>query len=263
MGSLMDISDIFTNIVEHKKNSYMKKTILSAALLLCMTCAWAQKTDVTKETFTPFYTIEQAPHLENILPPPPQPNSSRFMDDWAQYQWGKSIRHTERGQLAIEDAGISASYFMKRYSPAVERELTPEKYPELYRLFSRAHKTESQAGKSAKQYFARVRPYQLFQEQSAVPTHEWPTDYTSYPSGHTHASWLMGLILTALDPDHTETIMNVAYEMGQSRVIVGFHYQSDIDAGRVAGSITFARLMSEPEFLQMLDAARKEYNANK
>ena len=66
------------------------------------------------------------------------------------------------------------------------------------------------------------------------------------------------MILTAIDPDHTEEIMKVAYELGQSRVIVGFHYQSDVDAG----SVTFARLCAMPEFLDMLTAAKAEYDAN-
>lgn len=241
----------------------MKRFILSAAMLLAFFCASAQNNDVTKETFTSFYTAEHAPHLENILPPPPALTSVRFQDDWAMYQWGKSIRETERGQQAVEDAGINAAYFMKRFSPEVGRDLTPEKYPHLYRLLSRAHRTESLAGASAKKYFARVRPYQQFKEPTAVPRGENPKDFTSYPSGHTHASWLAGMIMTALDPEHTETIMKAAYEMGQSRVIVGFHYQSDIEAGRVAGSITFARLCSEPEFQKMLKLAMKEYKNQK
>ena len=104
-----------------------------------------------------------------------------------------------------------------------------------------------------------MRPYQQFKEPSGVPRHENATDFTSYPSGHTHASWLVGLALASIDPEHTEGIMKVAYELGQSRVIVGFHYQSDVDAGRVAASITFARVMSEPEFQKQYEKARKEY----
>ena len=144
----------------------------------------------------------------------------------------------------------------------MEGNLTPETHPNLYRLLARAHRTEQQAGASSKAYFKRVRPYQQYKEPSGVPSHESPTDFTSYPSGHTHASWLVGMILTVLDPAHTEEIMKVAYELGQSRVIVGFHYQSDVDAGRVIGSITFARLCSEPEFQSMLKKAVKEYKKN-
>lgn len=240
----------------------MKKTLIITALVfssLCLSAQPNQGQNFNREAFQPFFTQEKAPHMELILPPPPSITDTRFLDDFAQYQWGKSIRHTERGQLAVEDAGIGADYFLKRFSPAVGKELSRENNPELYLLFSRAHRTESVSGRSAKQFFSRVRPYQQFKEESGVPRGENPTDYTSYPSGHTHAAWLVGLILTAIDPEHTEAIMNTAYEIGQSRVIVGFHYQSDIDAGRVVGSVTFARLWSEPEFQAQLAKAREEY----
>lgn len=238
-------------------SKHMKTFYLSAAALLLSLNFFAQ--GVKSEKFTPFYTKDEAPHMERVIPSPPELTDAQFFYDWTQYQWGKSIRETERGQLAVADAGINAEYFMKRFSPVVGRELTPDEYPHLYRLFSRLHLTEQQAGASAKAYFHRVRPYQQYKEPTSVPRHENPTDFTSYPSGHTHASWLVGLALTAIDPAHTEDIMKVAYELGQSRVIVGFHYQSDVDMGRVVSSITFARLQSEPEFQKMMEKARKEY----
>lgn len=249
------------NIVSLRSASLrkMRPVIMFLVMIQSAMTVSAQKNDVTQEKFTPFYTTEEAPKLENVLPEPPAYNSTRYQDDWAMYQWGKSIRSTERGQVAIDDAGINAVYFMKRFSPAMGVDLTPEKFPHLFRLLSRAHLTEQQAGASAKKHFARVRPYQQFNELSAVPLAENPTDYTSYPSGHTHISWLVGMILTVIDPVHTEEIMKTAYEMGQSRVIVGFHYQSDIEAGRVAGSITFARLCAEEEFQKMMENAINEF----
>lgn len=163
----------------------------------------------------------------------------------------------------MADAHIGAEYFMRRFSEVMGHSITPKDNPKLFILLDRAHRTEQIAGASAKAHFHRVRPYQQFHEATSVPAAERATDFTSYPSGHTHASWLAGMILTAIDPQHTEGIMKVAYEMGQSRVIVGFHYQSDVDAGRVAGSITFARLCAIPEFLQMLQECKEEYNAKK
>jgi len=235
----------------------LAKFLISAAVLALGARTAAQ----TKPE--PFYYREQAPRLENVLPNPPELDDPRFFDDWCQYQWGKSIRETPRGIQAVEDADISAEYFMKRFSPSVGVELTREDYPCLYALFLRVHKTEGEAGRSAKKHFTRVRPYQQFKEASGKPEWENPMDFTSYPSGHTHASWLMGLILTAIDPAHTEEIMKVAYELGQSRVILGYHYQSDVDAGRVAGSITFARLCAQQDFLDMLETAKKEYKNKK
>ncbi len=237
----------------------MKKQILLIVALSAAICLSAQ---TNKKSYAPFYTKEEAPHLENVLPAPPELNSSRYYDDWCQYLWGKSIRDTERGELAVKDAGVGASYFFKRFAEPMHRELTQEEYPILFELLSRAHMTEMQAGDSAKKYFKRVRPYQLFKEPTGLPTSENPTDFTSYPSGHTHISWLAGLILTSIDPAHTEGIMKVAYELGQSRVILGFHYQSDIEAGRYAGSITFARLCADPEFMRLLEKAKEEFAAN-
>jgi len=241
-----------------------KKYILSIAALFVATfiipCNISAQNN-RQAVVTPFYTSEEAPHLENVLPEPPALDDVRFADDWNKYLWGKSIRDTERGKQAIEDAMIGAEFFMRRFSAVMDCTLTPENNPILYQLLLKAHRTEGQAGKSAKAYFKRVRPYQQFKEESSVPRAENPTDFTSYPSGHTHAAWLIGMILTSIDPDHTEEIMKVAYELGQSRVIVGFHYQSDVDAGRVAGSITFARLCAMPEFLDMLQASKEEFAA--
>ncbi len=238
----------------------MKKYILLSSFLLIAFILLAQG---RKGEVTPFVNSDQAPKLEQILPPPPGLTDPRFHDDWAQYQWGLSVRDTERGLQARSDAFINAFYFMERFSPAMGHVITQEANPKLYLLLQRAHKTESCSNSSVKAYYHRVRPYQQFKEPTSVPEHESPTDYSSYPSGHTMASWLVGMILTAIDPEHTESIMKVAYELGQSRVITGYHYQSDVDAGRVSASILFARLCADPEFLQMIEDARQEYNKKK
>lgn len=239
----------------------MKKILISAAMLLVFFGASAQS-DVTKEQFTSFLSEDKIPHLENIFPGPPAVNSARFQDDWTMYQWGKSIRDTERGQQAIEDATNTVEYFMKRFSPAVGRELTPEAYPHLYRLWSCIRRTEHDVNAHAKVYYKRMRPYQLFREQTAVPKSEKQDDYTSYPSGHTNAGWILGMILTSMDPGHADDIMKVAYEYGQSRVIVGYHYQSDTEAGRYAASITYACISADPQYQKMLKNAIEEYHKN-
>lgn len=233
------------------------KTILHILTLsLCACSLWAQDSSLI---YKPFLSLEASPRLEEVLPGPPSLTDSRFSDDWVQFRRGLATRDSLRGQLAVADANINADYFMERFSTAMGHPVSRANSPWLYLLLSRAHATEWNTSASAKKFFHRIRPYQQFRESSSVPQQENPKDYTSYPSGHTHASWLVGMILTAVDPDHATEIMKVAYEMGQSRVIVGFHYQSDVEAGRVAASVTFARLCAEPEFLSTLEEARKEF----
>ena len=63
-----------------------------------------------------------------------------------------------------------------------------------------------------------------------------PTDRPSYPSSHAAAGWAVALVLSELNPDRAEPILKRGYEYGQSRVIAGYHYQSDVDAARLAAS---------------------------
>ena len=53
--------------------------------------------------------------------------------------------------------------------------------------------------------------------------------------------------------------MKVAYELGQSRVIVGFHYQSDIDAARLIAGTAFARLAGLRQWQKAYKKAYKEF----
>ena len=69
---------------------------------------------------------------------------------------------------------------------------------------------------------------------------------------------MAALTLTAVLPEYANEIMRIGYDIGQSRVIVGFHYQSDVDAARLAASATFARLCAEKSFFEAIEKARKE-----
>ena len=107
----------------------MKRFNFAAALMLLCLSLSAQ--GVKDEKFSPFYTKDEAPKMEKVIPNPPELTDAQVFYDWTQYQWGKSIRDTERGQLAVDDAGINAEYFMKRFSPCVGRNLTPQELEEL------------------------------------------------------------------------------------------------------------------------------------
>ena len=52
----------------------------------------------------------------------------------------------------------------------------------------------------------------------------------SYPSGHTAIGWATALVLAEINPDRQNEILKRGFEMGQSRVICGYHFQSDVDA---------------------------------
>ena len=54
-------------------------------------------------------------------------------------------------------------------------------------------------------------------------------------------------------------IFKCGLEYGESRVIVGAHWQSDVDAGRIAGSIAYSRLQTSTEFREQIEKAKEEF----
>ena len=68
----------------------------------------------------------------------------------------------------------------------------------------------------------------------------------------------MALVLAELFPEKSEQILKVGYEYGESRVIVGYHYQSDVDAARIAAGAALAVLHANEDFQKDMELARKE-----
>lgn len=228
----------------------MKRKLLLLLILLPATL-WAQ----SQSTYLP---ADQMSTPQMFLPGPPALQDPLFFNDWVAYQKGKDIRGTERGYRAIEDADTSVGYFMMRFGEAMGVNMTPENCPNIARYISKTFSTAKQANSKAKDFYARVRPYNQFHEDTPVKRSQNPNDNTSYPSGHTCRAWSTALALVAIDPDHQNEILKVGYDYGQSRVILGYHYQTDIDAARLVASTGIARLMGEKSFQEDMAAAKAE-----
>ena len=69
----------------------------------------------------------------------------------------------------------------------------------------------------------------------------------------------MALLLSEINPDAQNELFKLGYEWGQSRVIAGYHWQSDVDASRMLAAASYARLHACEEFLKDMADARKEF----
>ena len=236
------------------------KRLLSFVLCSVTFCGslWAQ--DMTP---VQILTVSEMPQAEKFLPDPPSQTDPLFFNDMVQYQKGKQLRDTPRGAQAVEDASTKVAHYLKRFGEVMGREMTPEEYPCLASYVLSVYTAARQSISSTKTYYSRMRPYQFFREPSSTPEKEEVNDFTSYPSGHTVRAWAVALALGSIDPEHQNEILKTGYEIGQSRVIVGFHYQSDVDAARLAGSAASARLSTEPVFQDLFQKAKAEFDAKK
>lgn len=59
--------------------------------------------------------------------------------------------------------------------------------------------------------------------------------------------------------EHQNEILRRGYEYGHNRLIVGYHWYTDIEATRQFAAALVARLHADPDFLDMIAAARAEY----
>lgn len=222
---------------------------LSIFVALCMAASATAQ-------YATYYDLNDMPNGVNYLPPPPDEESAQFEYDKSQYFWGKTIRDTERGAEAVADANYSISNMCLLFSQAFGLSLSSAKTPAIYKLLYNSLMTIGYGTYRCKTHYRRVRPYQYFDEELA--TGGELTD-PSYPSAHTTRGWATALLLMAVNPSAQDALLKRGYEFGQSRVIVGAHWQSDVDAGRLVASAGLARLLTSTDFLLDLAAAQDEF----
>lgn len=233
---------------------HFRSLSLVVILLLTTVCASAQKQPGY------FLELEDVANSTLLLPPPPADSTARFAYDKECYYAGKALRDTPRGDLAAQDAELGDAGLTAAFSEAFGIDITADGTPQIYRLITGMREDAGDLStRHAKNHYMRQRPYIYFGEDTCVPEAQAGlAGNGSYPSGHTAKAWATALVLAELNPARQDEILKRGFEMGQSRVICGYHFQSDVDAGRIVGSAVVARLHADKAFSRQLDKARKE-----
>lgn len=211
-------------------------------------------------TIYPYISLEDVPDATKFLPGPPDSTSMQFGYDIIQHMEGKDLRNTSTGATAREDVTYDVDNFCKVFSPYLGITLSASNTPQIYELMTRVHPLGNGATQGAKSLYMRKRPYVQMIEASGYAADEEDLRYTgSYPSGHASGSWLMALVLSEIAPDAQEEILARAYQYGQGRVITGYHWQTDVDDGRVLATGVYACLHTSSEFQAQMLRAKDEF----
>jgi acid phosphatase (class A) len=113
----------------------------------------------------------------------------------------------------------------------------------------------------SKNFWRRERPF-IHQDaqfrRCIAAVYEHLETSPSYPSGHAAHGWGWALLLAEVFPSRAHDILERGREYGDSRVVCGVHYPSDVEAGRLVAASIVARLHSDQEFRTFLEAARVE-----
>lgn len=175
--------------------------------------------------------------------------------------WGKGERmDEERAQQAIDHEVSEIPDMAEQFSKPFGMEISKEKTPYIFHVLTRGVLTIRLCATKPKTTFIRMRPYVRYNEPTLIPKDEdLLRDNGSYPSGHSIRGWAMTLLLCEINPAAQDDLLALGFQWGQSRVIAGYHWQSDVDAGRILASAGYARLHTNEEFLADIAAARAEY----
>lgn len=236
---------------------YIFTTVIIAAFTLSA---------VAQDEREPIYmTRDEMPDALKWLPAPPDTMSPHFAYDIMQYMWGKTQRlDPVRGAIAIRDEEWGIGVVEKEFSEPFGMKISKENTPEIYKLLELSILTGDEMGKRPKEHYMRKRPFMRMQEPTSTPWAEKSLRRNgSYPSGHTILGWLTALILTEINPAQADTLLARGMMYGDSRVIVGAHWQSDVDAGRLMASVTYAVLHTNERFIKQMEKAKAEFRKRK
>lgn len=233
----------------------LSRLFTAALLLLAAASAFAQK------KIEPYIPESDLPDAVLCVPAPPADPSSEFDRDIMRYMWGKQQRKDpSRLEMAVRDAVWNLDTTLVILSEHFGIKVSKEGTPEIYEVLTRGVTTIEAIRFKPKAHYFRTRPFAYFGEPSIFPQDdEWLAMEGSYPSGHTIRAWACAMLMAQIAPEAAEAVYARAWAMGESRVISGCHWQSDVDASRPVASIGFVHLQTSEEFQKQMKKARKEY----
>ncbi|MBS0515119.1 MAG: phosphatase PAP2 family protein [Proteobacteria bacterium] len=226
------------------------KTCFAAFMLLIADAANAA-TEVNP------YADATAIDLLHILPPPPADDSAQTLAELGEILTIQIARTPAMAERARADSEES----IWRFADVLGEKFTAQNLPRLAALSARLIKTEDVIVKPAKKGFNRPRPYVLSKLVEPLRAGTSMSTSGSWPSGHTTLGTLMGIVLSNMVPEKKAELMQRAWEYGNNRIVAGVHYRSDVEMGRIAGSVIAASLARRPDFEADFATAQKELRA--
>ena len=191
---------------------------------------------------------EQRPDHRVFLPPPPAADSALGMADMAVYRATRALKDSARWQLAARDNELAPANVLHDFACAVGVDLSPAATPAIAHLIARAGADLYPLISVSKDYYQRPRPFIVEDAPLCLVPSPALANGDSYPSGHSAAGWLYALLLAEADPNHAAAIVARGRAFGESRVVCGVHYVSDIEAGRTLTTALVAALNGSAEF---------------
>ncbi|WP_232629334.1 acid phosphatase [Methylobacterium sp. Leaf118] len=199
-----------------------------------------------------------APSLVAILPPPPGGHSVAEAADRAAFNATRAYQGTARWDLATNDVAEGGAALLEDFACVLGQRIDQTRVPDLMRLLDRARLDIARATREAKRRYRRLRPFVGNDAPICVARSPELANSYSYPSGHAGQGWAYGLIMANLLPEKATQFLVRGRLYGESRVVCGVHWMSDVVAARTGASAVVAVLLADTGFRADLERARAD-----
>ncbi|MDA8131170.1 MAG: phosphatase PAP2 family protein [Elusimicrobia bacterium] len=181
--------------------------------------------------------------------PPPAEGSAEDRRDLAEVLRWQAERTEAQCAVAADQAQATYESFFGEISP-----FGPSTPAEVGKILQKIKLDTSSVVFLQKRKYARPRPF--LRDPAIRPCLKKESGY-AYPSGHSTAARVFGLLLSDLVPSESAEFMSYADQAALNRVIAGVHHPSDIEAGKKLGDAVYAALRRSPSFKKDMAVLRK------
>ena len=257
-----------------------KPALMLAAALSCLVVGTMPAAALSQN---PYITPADYDVL-HLLPPPPASGSQAEREDVEAVAELRAASSPERIALAEKDATDGLNSFTAVLAPGFDF----AKLPDVEAFFRKVGRDTQFATTLGKDCWERPRPFVLDSDihppgtmqqgtlarpgdkntaphgpGSACPALGPSPQYSySYPSGHSTFGAMTAILLSDMVPEKRAELYARGWQFGESRIVGGVHYPTDVDAGRIDATALVAVMMRNPDFRADLAAAGAELRAS-
>jgi acid phosphatase (class A) len=249
-----------------------RRAVSNFALSICLLCSPALSADAPP---APLYLLASQADMLHLLPPPPGADSPAQRSDLQAVLQAQRDAHAN-GTLehAIADAELNCN----RIADVLGDTDAFNHEPQVLALLNEAAHESAALSATTKTYWKRTRPFafdseveryadvaEVVRTASAAQTATRRMDagggmvdmaHSSYPSGHSTFGTVCAILLASMVPEKRAALFERGLDYAHSRMVVGAHFPTDLEAGRLTGTVAAELLLQNPRFEHDFATAR-------
>lgn len=195
--------------------------------------------------------------LTRELGAPPAPNTAAAQSDMGAVVAITRARTPEQEATAIEDDRQT----LVRFLEGMDIDISKKNTTEARALFKEVNTEMEIFLHRFKLQYDRQRPFQANKKNVRACPRNQPKS-SSYPSSHAATGSLFAALLAQAAPEMRSRLEARGETYAESRLICGFHYPTDTQAGLKAGKLIAAALLANKPFSTRFNETRAEIRAS-